>query len=108
MGRINKRYSAELKLSVINIYKEGGKSLQDLADEFKISSKTQIYCWIKKYEKEGAEAFKYEKRGNPKSKKRIKEVKKLDFSSLEEEVRFLRLENEYLKNLCDYLKMNND
>lgn len=106
MGRINKKYSSEFKLSVIKKYKEGGRSFTELAEEFGVSSKTQIHVWIKKYEQEGEEAFIYEKRGNPKTIKKVKEEKKINFSSIEEEVRFLRLENEYLKKLCNYLKNN--
>ena len=104
MGRINKKYSKEFKMSVIKKYKEGNISLNELAEEFGVPSKTQIQVWIKKYEQEGEEAFIYEKRGNPKTIKKIKEEKSISFSSIEEEVRFLRLENEYLKKLCMHLK----
>ena len=104
MGRINKKYSKEFKMSVIKRYKEGNISFNGLAEEFGVASKTQIHVWIKKYEQEGEDAFIYEKRGNPKTIKKVKEEKSISFSSIEEEVRFLRLENEYLKKLCDYLK----
>lgn len=102
MGRVNNKYSKELKIKVVKRYLEGGLSIQDLADEFRIPSKTQIHNWIKKYESEGEEAFKYETRGNPKDKRET--VSEFTFTNLEDELKFLRMENEYLKRFCEMLK----
>lgn len=102
MGRVNNKYTREFKISVVKKYLEGGVSTQELADEFGIPSKTQIHNWIKKYEKEGEEAFKFETRGNPKDKKMTEGS--FVFNNLEDELRFLRMENEYLKRLCDMFK----
>lgn len=102
MGRINNKYSRDLKIKIVKKYLEGGRSTQELADDFGIKSKTQIHNWIKKFEKEGEEAFIFETRGNPKTKKLVK----IDYTflNLEEELNFLRMENEYLKKYCDLLK----
>ncbi|MDX8336574.1 helix-turn-helix domain-containing protein [Candidatus Cetobacterium colombiensis] len=102
MGRINNKYPSELKIKVVKRYLEDEESLQDIADEFGISSKTQIHNWVKKYEELGEEAFKFEKRGNPKDKKELKN--NFTFDNLEDEVIFLRMENEYLKRFCEMLK----
>lgn len=102
MARNNNRYSREFKVKVVKKYLEGAYSIQELADEFKIPSKTQIHNWLKKYEKEGEEGFKFETRGNPKVKKEAKSD--FIFENLEDEVQFLKMENEYLKKFCDLLK----
>ncbi len=105
MIRVNKSYSKDIKVAVVKKYKEGGVSIQEVANLFGVSSKTQVHSWIKKYEKEGEEAFTYEKRGNPVEPRKVKErVEELKFLSIEQEVEFLRIENEYLKKLCEQLK----
>lgn len=100
--RKNNKYSREFKLKVVKKYLNESCSLQDITREFKIPSKTQIHNWIKEYEKEGEEAFKFEKRGSPKERRVVKD--NYIFESLEDEIRFLRMENEYLKRLCEMLK----
>lgn len=102
MGRVNNKYSKEFKIKVVKKYLEGGYSTQDLADEFGILSKTQIHNWVKKYEKEGEDAFKFETRGNPKDKKEIDD--EFIFENFEDEINFLRMENAYLKKFCSMLK----
>lgn len=104
MGRVNNKYPSELKIKVVKRYLEGGYSIQDLAEEFGVPSKTQIHNWIKKYEELGDEAFKFETRGNPKDKRPI--GSDFVFDNLEDELIFLRMENEYLKRFCDMLKRN--
>ncbi|MGL5545151.1 MAG: transposase [Cetobacterium sp.] len=106
MTRVNKNYSKDIKVAVVKKYKEGGMSIQEVADLFQVSSKTQVHSWIKKYEKEGEDAFSYEKRGNPSEPRKVKErVEDLKFLSIEQEVEFLRIENEYLKRLCEQLRI---
>lgn len=102
MSRINKKYSNEFKINIVKKYLEGGRTIQSLADEFNVLSKTQIHCWIRKYKESGEDAFKFETRGNPKIKKEIKEES--IFHKIEDEVIFLRIENEYLKKICELLK----
>lgn len=102
MVRINNKYASDFKLKVVKKYLEGGYSTQDLADEFGISSKTQVHNWVKRYEREGEEAFIFETRGNPKDKRETDE--KFIFENLAEELQFLKMENEYLKKLCAMLK----
>lgn len=102
MGRINSKYTKNLKLKIVKSYLNKEKSLQRLADEYGIKSKTQIYNWIKKYEEEGEDAFKFEKRGNPTSQRLVKD--ELIFENLEDEIQVLRLENSYLRRYCEVLK----
>ena len=102
MKRINNKYSKEFKLEIVKKYLKGGYSIQCLAESFGILSKTQVYNWVKKYEKEGEDAFKFETRGNPKEKKEIEN--EFTFKNIEDEIDFLRMENIYLKKVCNMLK----
>ena len=102
MTRVNNRYTSDFKLKIVKKYLEGGVSIQEIAEEYNIPSKTQVHNWIKKYEKDGEKAFECETRGNPKTK--IEAEKSFVFENLEDEINFLRLENEYLKKFCNLLK----
>lgn len=102
MTRVNNRYTSEFKIQVVKKYLEGEMSIQEISDEFGIKSKTQVHNWIKKYEKNGEEAFKFETRGNPKEK-RLKE-REFIFENRDDELKFLRMENAYLNKLCEMLK----
>lgn len=59
MKRVNKSYSREFKLLIIKKYLQGDTTLEKLANEFGVPSKTQIYNWVKKFEKDGEKAFKF-------------------------------------------------
>lgn len=101
MVRINKKYSKNFKIKVVKKYLEGNTSLVEIAREFEIASKTQVYDWVKKYKEKGEEAFEFEMRGNSNSKIFSEDY---FFDSLEEEVEFLKMENDYLKKLSEILK----
>lgn len=102
MKRINLKYPESLKLKIVKSYLNGDSSLQKLAIENGIKSKSQVYAWIKKYQEEGEDAFKFEKRGNPNLKKLAKE--NITFNSSQDEIQILRLENNYLRRYCEVLK----
>lgn len=101
MVRINKKYSKNFKIKVVRKYLEGNTSLTEIAKEFQIASKTQVYEWVKKYKEKGEEAFEFEMRGNSSSKILSEEY---SFDNLEEEIEFLRMENDYLRKLSEILK----
>ncbi|MFU7518254.1 hypothetical protein AB4668_21230, partial [Clostridium sp. HCS.1] len=69
--------------------------------------KKRVYDWVKKYQAEGDKAFDIENRGK-KSKIQAngsrKGRPKTKFSSIEEEVEYLRMENEFLKKLQALIK----
>lgn len=98
-----KRYNKDTKLKAVKRYLNDGLSYQAVADEMGIKSKTQVDRWVKKFKKLGNTAFDTEKRGrvkgfSPKSKK-----SKGEFSSLEEEIKYLKMEVEYLKKLNEII-----
>ena len=91
------KYSKETKLKAVKKHLNDGFSYQTIADEMNIKSKTQVKRWVKKYKELGDTAFDTENRGRTKGVK--KRIPKKKFSSLEEEVEYLRMEVEYLKKL---------
>jgi transposase-like protein len=97
MSRKNNTYSKEIKLKAVNMYLNGGHSYQSIATELNIKSKTQVEKWVNQFENLGESSFDVENRG--KAKGVGKGRPKKNFSSLEEEVEYLRMENEYLKKL---------
>lgn len=99
MSRVNNKYSKELKIQIVKLYLETDINYNEIINKYGIKSKTQLYSWVKKYKLYGEKAFK-----NNLSKPNFN----LQFNSLDEEVNFLRIENSYLKKLCDILKRNLD
>lgn len=88
--RINKVYSPELKAEAVRLYLEEGLGAQRIADKFEIRSKTQVQQWIKKHlegPKEDLRGKKAWRKGRPKT----------HFASVEEELAYIKAENEYLK-----------
>lgn len=79
------------------MYLEDGYSYIKVADILQIKSDTQVKDWVKKFKELGDTAFDTENRGRAKGPKKGRPKK--NFTSLEEEVEYLRMEVEYLKKL---------
>lgn len=84
---VDNSYPGELKMQAVKLVTEANMSYREVARQLGIRNKTQIEVWVKRY-REGQpfeqEAF---RKGRPKTK----------FTSVEEEVAYLRAEIEYLK-----------
>ena len=50
---MNKKYSEEFKLSVVNEYYEGNLGVRKLAEKYKLPSKNYITEWIKQFKENG-------------------------------------------------------
>ncbi|WP_407673321.1 IS3 family transposase [Paenibacillus silvisoli] len=88
--RKNKVYSEELKAEAVRLYLEEGLSANQIADRFEIRSKTQMQQWIKKHlegPKEDMRGKTAWRKGRPKTQ----------FSSIEEELAYIKAENELPK-----------
>ncbi len=94
-GQKFKKYEKELKLQVV-IERINGESLGRLKEKYEIPSDAMIVRWVKEYKEIGMKAFedkrKFTKEQNP-TKGRPREK----YDSLEEELKAVKLENEYLK-----------
>lgn len=78
--------------SPIDIFSDAGLDLSLFKEEL---PKKSISRWKKTYLAEGAQGFEVEKRG----RKATGRPKDKDFSSMEAELEYLRLENDFLKKL---------
>ena len=102
----NRKYSAELKLEIINRVFQG-ESKSSLATEYNLPNNGTIVSWMKKYEELGYNGLEG-KQGRPRGRPNImtKEEKKntpLNNDEREELIR-LRKEKEYLEMENAYLK----
>ena len=92
-----KRYSKEHKLKAVHMYLTGNMSFNNVAINLNIKSDTQVKNWVKLYSKYGESAFDLETRGRRDNGKIGRS--KTKFKTTEEELEYLRMENEYLKKL---------
>ena len=109
----NRKYSAELKLEIINrVYK--GESKSSLAAEYNLPGAGTIVSWMKKYEELGYNGLEG-KQGRPRGRPKImtKEEKKNtpltndereELIRLRKEKEYLEMENAYLKKLDALVK----
>lgn len=74
-----------------------GHSLSDIVKSMGLKSDSQVSVWTKKYLSQGESAFDIDLRGKCATIKKGRP--KTKFSSLEEELKYLRVEVEYLKKL---------
>lgn len=89
-GQVFIQYTEQLKNEAIRLY-ESGVSSREVAKQLNIRSKCQVLVWVKKSQKgvsleDGRRQNTFHK-GRPKTK----------FASLEEELAYVKAENEYLK-----------
>lgn len=86
-GRMNNRYPEELKMQAVRRVTEGNISYREVARQLGIRNKSQVEVCVKRYRK--GQPFQQEapRKGRPQTK----------FTSLEEEMAYLRAEIEYLK-----------
>jgi transposase-like protein len=97
MQEMYNSYDKEFKLKAVDMYINKNIGATTIAKKLGLRSKSQVYRWVKKFEEKGETAFdedgrngvKHSRAGRPKTK----------FSSAEEELQYLRMENEFLKKL---------
>ena len=102
----NRKYSAELKLEIINRAYQG-ESKSSLSFEYNLPGECLIISWMKKYEELGYNGLE-DKQGRPRGRPKImtkKEKKNTPLTNDErEELIRLRKEKEYLEMENAYLK----
>lgn len=97
-GKPNKRYSSEFKKLVVETMQKERLSYSETARNFSISSVGRVKDWERIYLTEGPEGLAVERRGRgskccpPKPPQNVEQ-------DLLAEVQYLRVENDYLKNL---------
>ncbi len=107
MSRVNKRYSSEFKIMVVEDMRENHLGYSETARKhdlwsnvngYKYPAKNRIMDWEKIYLEYGKEGFDFERRGRG-SKNRKPIINKESDTNLIEENQRLRMELEYLKKL---------
>lgn len=114
-GLLRKRqdtnYSLDFKLKVIEYYLTTEISYQDLAIIFGINNPSLLNSWVSKFRKEGVEGLSKPKGWPPKMKSKEEKENIVDnyteinvneserIKELEKQVRYLEIENAYLKEL---------
>ncbi|MEW4428887.1 transposase [Paenibacillus pabuli] len=86
-GQTFKRYSLDLKLEAVRLVNEEHMSIREVATRLDIQNKSQVQVWAAKAKQGMSLEPVTSKRGRPTTK----------FSSMEEEMAYLRAEIEYLK-----------
>lgn len=104
------KYSAEYKMSVLNYMNETGTSSIDTAAIFNISSPGMIRNWKKKFKIGGYDALVSKKKGQLSMKKDMRKTTKPSpaegsVEELEVRIKYLEMENAYLKKLNTLVQM---
>ncbi|WP_430203203.1 IS3 family transposase [Paenibacillus illinoisensis] len=86
-GQTYRRYSLELKLEAVRLVNEEHMSIREVATRLDIQNKSQVQVWAAKAKQGMSLEPATPKRGRPRTK----------FSSMEEEMAYLRAEIEYFK-----------
>jgi transposase len=97
-------YSVQDKLDVLNYMDENGTSSNETAAILNIPSSSLIRKWRIDFEEGGIDALQPKKKGRRSMNKEIKKGTKIaqsadSIEALQEEVNYLRAENDYLKKL---------
>lgn len=93
-------YPASFKLDVLNHMAQSEASLMDTAALFNLPNFSILHSWQKKMETGGLEALEPKKKGRPSMKKESNSsTKRSVVEALEERIKQLEMENEYLKKL---------
>ena len=100
----NKYYSRELKKIAINRILIGKESMNFVAIDIGLPSRSILHNWIKKYKENCYNVIEKKKGRKPKAMTKIKKSKKTltkkdKIKELEEKILYLEAENEYLKKL---------
>ena len=51
-----KKYDREFKVNAVKLYRESGKTLEEIGRDLVIP-KTTLYCWVKEFKEHGEESF---------------------------------------------------
>ena len=92
--RKNNKYSAEFKIQIVKGVVSGEDSIRGFAKKYNIHNDV-VRKWVNNYKEHGEEYFLAEHRGRH-QKPKNSEVD-LDSMTLEEQVRYLKMENAILK-----------
>ena len=107
----NNRYTPQFRRKIVLEIEEGNKTFSEIVREYNLNEAT-LCRWLKIYRTEGLEGLaKISKGGRRKNtlyKKRGQEIlEKKKYLNQQEEMRLLRMENEYYKKMIELLTEEN-
>lgn len=107
----NNRYTPQFRRKIVLEIEEGNKTFSEIVREYNLNEAT-LCRWLKIYRTEGldglAKISKGGRRKNTLYKKRGQEIlEKKKYLNQQEEMRLLRMENEYYKKMIELLTEEN-
>jgi transposase-like protein len=96
-AKTHQHFDLDFKIKLVTLYLEGEGSQTGLAKKYGIKDSRQLRRWLKKYQNGELTEKGVDKRGHNSNKCGRTKRK---FTSMEEELKYLRLENQYLKKNC--------
>lgn len=103
-GSIFNNYSPELKVKVVEAYLSGKYGSQDnIAKHFGVRSRSQVNKWVKIYKESGLDALYIDNRGKASKEDGVRKGrpsnKNLDDMTKDEQIAYLKMENDILKKV---------
>lgn len=93
---MSKKYSFDIKLEAVKMYLEKGIGPTNIARQLELSDRGRVMLWVRRYKEFGEDGLK-ERRGKATGPSKGR-AKKEDLT-LEEKIKRLEAENEYLKKV---------
>ena len=108
--RQNTFYDSNFKFNAVNLYLTSENSYREVANQLGINNPSLITRWVLDYRQKGTSAFVQRPRGRPRKEGSMSQSKpnqtkeerselEIQLSETQEELLYLRIENEYLKGL---------
>lgn len=92
-------YTLAFKLDVLNYMNDQGTSIRETAAIFNLSTPTVLLSWKKRMDHGGLDALGSKKKGRTTMKKKSTKPNEHSVQALHERIKYLEMENEYLKKL---------
>lgn len=92
-------YTLAYKLDVLNYMNDQGTSIRETAALFNLSNPTVLLSWKKRMDYGGLDALGSKKKGRPSMKKKPTKRNEQSVEALQERIKYLEMENDYLKKL---------
>ena len=85
MSRNTRKYDKEFKINAINLYRESGKQMEEIARNLGIPKST-LYTWNQEYKTQGSEGFRGSGIAKPSNEEVVKLKKQLADITMERDI----------------------
>jgi len=106
-NKYGKRYDSKFRKKIVEEIENGDKTFSEVIREYNLNDST-VCRWLRIYRTEGEESFLEVKKGGRKKEKLYKKrgqeiLEKQKYLSQEEELRLLRMQNQYYEKVIELL-----